>query len=165
VKRSHAAVLAVVIATALAPRSQARDLRGHLGLGGHVDGGPIGAALSLEYWVSDLGLQGLLGAATKVSTATEAGYIEYRPALRVLYAMTRARLTNLCAGVGLASVLRQSKEQGGNAAFFQVILGAQHFLGEAFSVAGEVAASIELGRSPTRGLLSGVWGASFHFYF
>ena len=79
--------------------------------------------------------------------------------------MTRARLTNLYAGAGLSTVLRTSAVDGGNVAYFELVLGAEHFFGERLSVAGHVTLSVELGKSPERGMDSGSWGGSFHYYF
>ena len=61
--------------------------------------------------------------------------------------------------------LRTSAVDGGNVAYFELVLGAEHFFGERLSVAGHVTLSVELGKSPERGMDSGSWGGSFHYYF
>lgn|GEM_PF-1909898 len=194
--RSIAATLAAVCLPLLmgGGGAHARDLKGHLGLGGYftrdnyaydyvlespTDEAPDPALvgyLSLKYWVSDLGLQGLFGFAAQHSTADTYGYVEYRPAVRVLFSMTRTRLTNLYVGAGVSSVLRASKatknlnqnprheRPGGNDGYLDLVLGAEIFLGEVFAVAGEVKLTSEFG-DPLLSLGSGSWGLAFHYYF
>lgn len=121
----------IVFALSSAPVA-ARDISGHLGIGGNVDTGPLGSGLSLRYWVSNLGLEVDFGFTAHHSTddpaltnAENAGYVEYRPAGRVLYAMTRTRLANLYVGAGLSALIRKSKEQGDPVAYFDAMHGAQ----------------------------------------
>jgi len=149
---------------------RARDLSGRLGLGGHVDGDPFAQspsfkpALSLKYWVSDFGLQALFSMVVQTSTEDVPGLLELRPAARVLYAMTRARATNLYVGAGLSSVFRSDVDDD-NEAYLDLVLGAEHFFGERLSVAGHVTVSVELGSSSDRDVGSSAWGGSFHYYF
>jgi len=144
--------------------AQGRDLSGHLGLGGQLDSAH-GAALSVKYWVSELGLQALFGLDTEHSTDSEVGYIEYRPAVRVLYAMTRTQRTNLYGLVGLSTRLRRSAVDDGNLAFFDAGLGAEYFISDELGLAAHTTLSVELGASPDRTLSTASFGASFHFYF
>lgn len=160
-----ALVLALGVLGAPSGGSHARDLTGRLGLGGHVDSGPLGPALSAKYWVSDLGLQALFAFSARHSTEDAPGVVELRPGARLLYAMTRARATNLYTGVGVSSVFRKSKVDGGQAVYLDLVLGAEHFFGERLSIAGQVTVSIELGKDPTRSMDSAAWGGSFHYYF
>lgn len=150
--------------SALATPSQARDLSGHLGLGGQLDS-VHGAAFSVKYWVSELGLQALFGLDTVKSTETEVGFLEYRPAIRVLYAMTRSRRTNLYGLVGLSAQLRRSSVDSGNLAFFDAGIGAEYFISDELGLAAHTTLSVELGASPDRIVSTAAFGASFHFYF
>lgn len=138
---------------------------GRLGLGGHLDSGILGQTLSIKYWVSDLGLQGLFGFSTIKSTATEAGAREYRVGLRMLYALTRTRLTNLNVGVGLSTFVRDSDFDGRNPLMLDVLVSPEIHLGEHFAVSGQVSFSVELGSSPLGFVQAAEFGAGFHYYF
>ena len=161
----------------------ARDMSGHLGIGGNVDSGPLGSGLSLRYWVSNLGLEVLFGFEAHHSTEDPAltaeengGYLEYRPAGRVLYNMTRTRHAHLYVGAGLATVIRKSRYEGGSVAYFDALLGTELFFSDppaegedyqpTFSVSGQMLLSFELsGGNPERLLGNAAWGAAFHLYF
>jgi len=179
-------VRSVGVACALAcaaPPATARDMSGHLGVGGNVDSGPLGSGLSLRYWVSNLGLEVLFGFEAHHSTndpalsaEDNAGYLEYRPAGRVLYNMTRTRHAHLYVGAGLAAVVRKSAFQGGPVAYVDAILGTELFFSDppakdqpyelTFSVSGQMILSFELsGGDPQRVLDTAGWGAAFHLYF
>lgn len=153
-------------ATLLSPSHvEARPMEGRLGLGGQVETGLLGSTLSVRYWVSDLGLQGLFGFDTKKSTETEAGYREFRVGLRLLYAITRTRLTNLVAGVGFATFIRDSVDSGENPVFLDAFLSPELHLGDHFAVSAQIKFSIEFGASPRRSLDHASFGAGFHYYF
>ncbi len=181
----HRLILALATCLALASgqRAEARDLSGLLGLGGYFDAALAGG-LSLKYWVSDLGLQGLFAFDSVHSNAETPGRLVFRPAVRVLYAMTRSRLTNLYIGVGVATELGRGarlvpapepelgEEQAAptrvkveSIAFLDVLLGAEFFVSDTFAVSGNVTFSSLLGSHPDQKLISASWGAAFHWYF
>lgn len=145
--------------------AHARPMDGRLGLGGHIDSGILGQTLSVKYWVSDLGLQGLFGFSTIKSTATEPGAREYRGGLRILYALTRTRLTNLNVGVGLSTFVRDSSFEGQNPFMLDVIVSPEFHLGDHFAVSCQVSFSIEIGATPFGFIQAADFGAGFHYYF
>jgi hypothetical protein len=158
--------LSVAILCALLSSSAvARPMDGRIGLGGQLDSGILGQTLSLKYWVSDLGLQALFGFSTIKSTADEAGAREYRFGLRMLYALTRTRLTNLNVGAGLSTFVRDSNFEGKNPFMLDVLLAPEFHLGDHFAVGGQVSLSVELGASPLAFLQQAEFGLSFHYYF
>jgi hypothetical protein len=158
-------ILAALMVVAMTQVAHARPMEGRLGIGGQTESGLLGSTLSLRYWVSDLGLQALAGFAAKNSTATEVGFREYRIGVRLLYSITRTRLTNLVAGVGFATFIRDSKEESENPLFLDIIAAPEFFLGDNFAVSAHVSFSIEFASSPRRSIGSAAWGAGFHYYF
>jgi hypothetical protein len=140
-------------------------MSGRLGLGGHFEFGPVLRALSVKYWVSDLGLQALFSMDTRHSTADEDGYLIVRPEIRLVYAMTRTHATNFLFLAGLASTFERRAGGGGNRGFLNVGVGVEHFLGDRFAVGSEAALIIELNDEPLRIVTSTAWGFSFHLYF
>lgn len=159
------AVLSIWVAVLVSPPVWSRPMEGRLGLGGQLDSGILGQTLSVKYWVSELGLQGLFGFSTIKSTATEAGAREYRVGLRMLYALTRTRLTNLNVGVGLSTFVRDSSFEGRNPLMLDVIVSPEFHLGDHFAVSGQVSFSVELGSTPLGFVQAAEFGAGFHYYF
>lgn len=148
-----------------ASRVDARPMEGRLGIGGQLDSGILGQTLSLKYWVSELGLQALFGFSSIKSTPEEAGAREYRFGLRMFYALTRTRLTNLNVGVGLSSFVRDSTFEGRNPFMLDLLLAPEFHLSDHFAVAGQVSLSVELGADPLAFLQQAEFGLSFHYYF
>jgi hypothetical protein len=159
------ALVSILVALVLSPPAWSRPMEGKLGLGGQLDSGILGRTLSVKYWVSELGLQGLFGFSTVKSTATEPGAREYRFGLRMLYALTRTRLTNLNVGVGLSTFVRDSSFEGRNPLMLDVVVAPEFHLGDNFAVSGQVSFSIELGSEPLGFVQAAQFGAAFHFYF
>ena len=157
--------VAATLVVAMTCGAHARPMEGRLGIGGQTESGLLGSTLSLRYWVSDLGLQALAGFAAQNSTTTEVGFREYRIGVRLLYSITRTRLTNLVAGVGFATFIRDSKEESENPLFLDLIAAPEFFIGDNFAVLAQVSFSIELADSPRRSIGSAAWGAGFHYYF
>jgi len=163
--RALLTVFLAMLVVALTRSGYARPMEGRLGIGGQTESGLLGQTLSLRYWVSDLGLQALAGFAAKSSTPTEVGFREYRIGVRLLYSITRTRLTNLVAGVGIATFIRDSKEESENPLFLDLFVSPELFLGDNFAVSAQVSFSIEFASSPRRSIGSAAWGAGFHYYF
>lgn len=163
--RLSCAVMMTLALLVSSPPSWSRPMEGRLGLGGQLDSGILGQTLSVKYWVSELGLQALFGFSTVKSTATEAGAREYRVGLRMLYALTRTRLTNLNVGVGLSTFVRDSSFEGRNPLMLDVIVSPEIHLGEHFAVSGQVSFSVELASTPLGFVQAAQFGAGFHYYF
>lgn len=182
-QRLIAAVALTVLLVASKP-AEARDLSGNLGLGANLDSSLV-RGLSLKYWVSDLGLQGLFAFDAIHSDAQTPGRLVFRPGVRVLYAMTRTRLTNLYVGGGVSTefgrgarlipapeaapgqVQGEPTIQKIDAAilYLDVVVGAEIFLGDHFAVSGNVTFSSLLGGVSDQDFVSAAWGAGFHWYF
>lgn len=179
------AVCALAVALALvvagAGEGRARDMSGRLGVGAQVEDGPLAETLSVRYWVSHLGLQVLFGMASMKSKPGVHGFVEWRPGGRVIYALTRTRLTNLFVGGGLSSVIRKSKDRGGDRLAFDAVIGLEYHLSEVLGLSGHVTLTYLLSQ-PAEGQPDGedaetdgsgkarlpygiAWGGSFHFYF
>lgn len=165
-------VIVIIACLIMTPAASARDMTGRLGIGGQLvikpsSGEPelSSSALSVKYWVSELGLQALFAVETQHSGEGVTGYLEWRPGIRLLYAMTRARLTNFVFGAGISSTLRRSDDDGGNRGYFDAMFGVEHFLATTFAVGGEISLAVELNERPE--VLTPVlgWSASFHYYF
>ena len=155
-----APLLALLLLTPLSsPPARARDLSGHLGLGAQVDT-THGGALSAKYWVSDFGLQGLFALDYASDTGTA-----YRPAVRILYAMTRTRRTNLSVFAGLSTRLGKNLEGVDNTAFFDLGLDTEFFLNDVFAVSARVTLAFELGGLQTRIVEPATFASGFHYYF
>ena len=180
-----ALALATLAPLALAGSAQAKDLKGRFGLGGQVDSGLAGG-LSMKYWISDLGLQAIVGFAfdAGVDPAGDADAVsstDFRVAIRALYNFARANDTNMYGGAGVS--LSTGDMVGGHADMalgvqIDLLLGVEHFFTDYFSVAGHVGLGIKLPRDEdtsnsddtdvqplTVNLNSISWGTSFHFYF
>lgn len=183
-----ALALATLAPLALAGSAQAKDLKGRFGLGGQVDSGLAGG-LSLKYWISDLGLQAVIGFAFDAGKDPdgEAGPLDatsltdFRIGIRALYNFARANDTNMYGGAGVS--LSTGDVSGGHADMglgvqINLLLGVEHFFTDYFSVAGHVGLDIDLPRDEdtsnstsddssalTIDLNSISWGTSFHFYF
>ncbi len=166
----------------------ARDVSGRLGIGGNYESGPLGAGLSVKYWVSDLGLHGFFGldAIHSGDSEEEPGRLVFKPGVRVLYSMTRTRMANVFVGAGFSGTFGRGKlvvppaepfDAVGNANpsnivafegdnFIDAVIGIEMFFGERFAVAGTVTLAFEIGDvgNATRSLASGAWGVSFHWY-
>ena len=151
---------------ALSGSAMAKDMKGRFGAGGQAENlGGVGGGLSLKYWVSDLGLQALIGLEIAgdpdgdgpLESATGLGL-----GLRVLYNIARANDTNMYAGAGVRLGLIDA-----DSTIIDVVLGVEHFFTDYFSVAGHVGLGIDVGGDATNVSLGGVstWGTSFHFYF
>jgi hypothetical protein len=183
----HRLLLALAVVF-IGSSAAARDVSGHLGIGGNYESGPLGAGLSVKYWVSDLGLHGFFGldAVHSGDTAEEPGRLVFKPGVRVLYSMTRTRLANVFVGAGFSGTFGRGKvvlppiepldEQGNpnpndivpfrGENFIDVVIGVEMFFGERFAVAGTMTFAFEIGDAGNarRSLGSGAWGASFHWY-
>jgi len=157
---------AVALPMAFAGTAAAKDMKGRFGAGGQAENlGGAGGALSLKYWVSDLGLQALIGldivdpdadGPGESSTALGLG-------LRVLYNIARANDTNMYAGAGVRLGLIDA-----DAVIIDVVLGVEHFFTDYFSVAGHVGLAVDVSDGATNTFSLGdtsTWGTSFHFYF
>lgn len=163
-----AKILGVVLATvciATPGAATARPMEGRLGLGGQLDSGLIGPALSIRYWVSDLGIEGLFGFRTQKSTPDQAGFREYRIGARMLYAVTRTKLTNLSVGVGLSTFIRDSAVDSENPLLLDLLISPGFHLSDQLAVSGQVVISVVLQQSPLYSVSPTSWGASFHYYF
>jgi len=156
----------VVLPMAFAGTASAKDMKGRFGAGGQAESlGGVAGGLSLKYWVSDLGIQALLGLAI-AGDPDDDGPAESSTGLglglRVLYNFARANDTNMYAGAGVRLGLIDA-----DATIIDVVLGVEHFFTDYFSVAGHVGLGIDVGGDATNISLGGVstWGTSFHFYF
>ena len=160
--KKYALALATVAPLALASTANAKDMSGRFGLGGQLDSGGL-AGLSLKYWISDLGIQGIFGLSMVGESADGAGddATALGLGLRVLYNIARANDTNLYAGAGVSLGLIDADQTQ-----LDVILGVEHFFTDHFSVAGHIGLHVDLGDrfSLDLGNTAG-WGTSFHFYF
>lgn len=160
--KKTALALATVAPLAFAGAAQAKDMKGRFGAGGQFDTGG-NAGLSLKYWISDLGIQGIFGLGMLGESADGAGddRTELNMTLRLLYNIARANDTNMYAGAGVSLGLIDADKT-----LVDLILGVEHFFTDYFSVAGHVGLHIDLG--DRFGLDLGntaSWGTSFHFYF
>lgn len=160
--KKFALALATVAPLALAGTANAKDMSGRFGAGGQGDTGG-NAGLSLKYWLSDLGFQGILDFAMVGESADNAGddATSLGLALRVLYNIARANDTNLYAGAGVSLGLIDAEKTQAD-----VILGIEHFFTDHFSVGAHVGLHIDLGDRFVLdfGNVAG-WGSSVHFYF
>lgn len=144
-----------------------KNLTGRFGVGGQLGNvGGVPGAISLKYWISDLGIQALLGF-DHTGDPDDAGPAEDQTALglgvRLLYNFARANDTNMYAGGGVSLGVIDADQVN-----IDFVLGIEHFFTDYFSVAGHVGlgigvagdtkSSIELGNTA-------FWGSSFHFYF
>lgn len=161
-----ALAVALALGAADASTGHARDMTGRLGLGAQLDLAPLGPTVSVRYWVSHLGLQGLFGMAAVKSKPGEHGFVEWRPGGRVLYALTRTRLTNLFVGGGLSALLRTSKDRGGEWVYFDTVLGLEYHVSDALGLSGQLTFAYNIS-TPEKGLLAHdlALGGAFHFYF
>lgn len=155
----------VLVVLSLGPVASARPMDGRLGLGGEVGTGPLGETLSVKYWVSDLGMQALFGFNAVPTTSDSVGAREYRFAARMLYALTRTRLTNLNVGVGLSMFIRDSDFEAQNPLWLELLMAPEFHLNDNFAVSAHLGLSIELGSDPSYATHSAGFGAGFHFYF
>lgn len=159
------AVLSIVVAVLVSPPVWSRPMDGRLGLGGEVGTGPLGGTLSVKYWVSDLGMQVLFGFNAVPTTSDSVGAREYRFAARMLYALTRTRLTNLNVGVGLSMFIRDSDFEAQNPLWLELLVAPEFHLNDNFAVSAHLGLSIEFGSDPSYATHSAGFGAGFHFYF
>ncbi len=143
---------------------RAIDMTGRVGLGALVDG-HFGEALSGRYWVSNLGLEGLLGFTLRESSTPEESRTEFRLGARVLYALTRTRDVNLDVGVGLSTFISDGADGTDNPLYVDVQVSPALHFDRHFAVSGAVGLTLELSSDPTRTITSGTWGAAFHYYF
>ena len=99
-----ALALATVAPLALAGTASAKDMKGRFGVGGQLDTGNTDG-LSLKYWVSDLGFQGILGyqMVGESGTDTKDNTSEFDLTLRLLYNIARANDTAFGLAGGLIS--------------------------------------------------------------
>lgn len=160
--KKTALALATVAPLAFAGAAHAKDMKGRFGAGGQIDSGGA-AGLSLKYWISDLGLQGIFGFSTVGEFPDGAGNdaTALGLGLRVLYNIARANDTNMYAGAGVTLGLIDADQTQ-----VDVILGVEHFFTDHFSVAGHVGLHVDLGDQfkLSLGNTAG-WGTAFHFYF
>lgn len=160
--KKTALALATVAPLAFAGAAHAKDMKGRFGAGGQVDTSG-NAGLSLKYWISDLGLQGIFGFATVGEFPEGAGNdaTELSMSLRVLFNIARANDTNMYAGAGVSLGLIDA-----DATILDVVLGVEHFFTDHFSVAGNVGLHVDLGDQFRLSLgNTASWGTAFHFYF
>jgi hypothetical protein len=144
--------------------ASAVDMTGRVGLGALVDS-HFGTALSGRYWVSNLGLEGLLGMSLRDASEPDEHATEFRLGGRVLYALTRTREVNFDIGVGLSTFIKDGARGTDNPLYVDVLLAPSFHLDQNFAVSGAVGLTLELSSDPRRTLTSGTWGASFHYYF
>lgn len=160
--KKTALALATVAPLAFAGAAHAKDMKGRFGAGGQIDTSG-NAGLSLKYWISDLGLQGIFGFGMIGESADGAGddLTALNMSLRVLYNIARANDTNMYAGAGVSLGLIDA-----DATLLDVILGVEHFFTDHFSVAGHVGLHVDLGDRFALDLgNTASWGTAFHFYF
>lgn len=162
-----ALALATVAPMALAGTASAKDMKGRFGVGGQLENlGGVPGGLSLKYWISDLGIQALLGLDIKGDNDDtqniDEGSTGLGLGLRILYNFARANDTNMYAGVGARLGLIDA-----DAVIVDLTLGVEHFFTDYFSVAGHVGLGIDVGGDAVNVSLGDVttWGTSFHFYF
>ncbi|MBL8784124.1 MAG: hypothetical protein JNJ59_04400 [Deltaproteobacteria bacterium] len=165
-----ALALATVAPLALAGTASAKDMKGRFGVGGQLDTNGA-AGLSLKYWVSDLGFQGILGyqMVGESGTDTKDNTSEFDVTLRLLYNIARANDTNLYAGAGVTLGLYGGGDNVPDrdaSVFVDLVLGVEHYFTDYFSVAGQVGLHIDTG-DQFRLAIGNVssWGTAFHFYF
>jgi hypothetical protein len=131
--------------------------------GGQVDSGG-NSGLSLKYALeNNLSFQGIFGLGMMGESADGAGddATMLNLTLRVMYNIARANDTNLYAGAGATlGLIDADKTQ------LDLVLGAEHFFTDHFSVSGHVGLHVDLGDrfSLNLGNVAG-WGSAFHFYF
>lgn len=154
-------------ATGGAAARGSKNLSGRFGIGGQAENlGGVGGGLSLKYWISDLGIQALLGF-DRTPDPDDMGPLESQQALgiglRVLYNFARSNDTNMYGGGGLSLGLIDA-----DAVDIDLVLGVEHFFTDYFSVGGHVGATFGLSGG-SEGLVgignAASWGTSFHFYF
>ncbi|MCC6623818.1 MAG: hypothetical protein IT385_21345 [Deltaproteobacteria bacterium] len=151
---------------AFAGAASAKDMKGRFGAGGQVsDLGGVGGGLSLNYWVSDLGIQALIGLEISGDPDDDGpaeGTTGLGLGLRVKYNIARANDTNMYALAGARFGLIDE-----DAVIIDIGIGVEHFFTDYFSVAGEVGLGIDVGGDVTSVALGTTlpWGFAFHFYF
>ena len=94
-----ALALATVAPMTLAGTASAKDMKGRFGVGGQLENlGGVPGGLSLKYWISDLGIQALLGLDIKGDNddtqIIDEGATGLGLGLRILYSFARANDTN-----------------------------------------------------------------------
>ena len=158
--------MGMVLPLALVGTAAAKDMKGRFGAGGQADTGG-GGGLSLKYWVSDLGFQGLFNLVNVSVDPDDDGPLDsvsttgFNLALRVLYNIARANDTNMYAGAGVTLGLIDAEKTQ-----IDVILGVEHFFTDYFSVAGHVGLHIDVTNDTLIAVgVPASWGTSFHFYF
>ncbi|MFO0744883.1 MAG: hypothetical protein U1F43_04295 [Myxococcota bacterium] len=165
--------LALVLGTALplaatTGTAMAKDMKGRFGAGVHLaDLGGVPGSLSLKYWVSDLGIQALLGLSIKGDdgdTPGDESSTGFGLGLRLLFNFARANDTNMYGGAGVRLGLIDA-----DATIIDLVLGIEHFFTDYFSVGVETGLAFDVGGSATNITLgpstAPLWGASAHFYF
>lgn len=173
---------AAFIVTLLSPLvatgpSSAKDLGGRVAIGAQIEplvlfagdgdivpGGIfVPGGLSVKAWFGNVGVQGILGFMVVSPDEGESSAVA-AGALRVLFNVARAEDTNLFVGAGLRLLASESDD---DPIAFDLFLGVEHFLGEHFSVAGQVGLSYTAFRSGSITRLGDAtsWGTAFHFYF
>lgn len=167
--------LAIALGTALplamSGSAMAKDMKGRFGAGLQLeDLGGVPGALSLKYWVSDLGLQAMLGLEidgdnSDTPDPVDESATKFGLGLRILYNFARANDTNMYGGAGIRLGLIDA-----DATIIDLVLGIEHFFTDYFSVGGEVGLAIDVGGSATNitlgpGTGAPWWGTSAHFYF
>lgn len=157
-----ALALAVLAPITFGSATFAKDVGGRFGLGGQADTGGV-SGLSLKYWISDLGFQGIFGLHVRgeSSDGADDGVTELEMALRVLYSFARANDTNMYGGLGVSLGLIDA-----DSTIIDLILGVEHFFTDYFSVAGHVGLHVDTGDIFILDFgRTASWGGSFHFYF
>jgi len=157
-----ALALATIVPLTLAGTAEAKDMKGRFGAGGQIDSGGL-TGLSLKYWISDLGIQGIFNFATVGESVSGAGddSTQLGLGIRLLFNFARANDTNMYGGLGVSlGLIDADKTQ------LDLVLGVEHFFTDYFSVAGHVGLHVDLGDrfSLTLGNTAS-WGTAFHFYF
>jgi hypothetical protein len=157
-----ALALAVMAPLAFASSASAKDMGMRFGAGGQIDSSG-NSGLSLKYWVSDLGFQGVFGLAVVGESADGANddMTGFTMTLRVLYNIARANDTNMYAGIGASLGLIDL-----DYTLIDLVIGVEHYFTDYFSVAGHVGLHVDVGDQFRLDLgNTASWGTSFHFYF
>jgi hypothetical protein len=168
--KKTALALATVAPLAFATAARAEDESpGHarrakgFAVGGQFDTGG-NSGLSLKYALpNELSLQGIVGMNMLGESADGAGddLTTLNLTLRVLYNIARANDTNLFAGAGVSLGLIDA-----DSTLLDVVLGAEHFFTDHFSVSGQVGLHMDLGDRFSLSVGNTTsWGSAFHFYF
>ncbi len=167
-------LLATLLGLAIPTAASAKTLEGRFGVGGEAGLTPGHGGLSLKYWAGNFGIQGLIGMQIATFDSTADGVADpdsitnLQLDLRALYNFARTEQTNLYVGGGVALGLIDADSFG-----IELLLGAEHFFSDWFSVSGIVGLPIALGVEVAPGIestsasLGSVinWGGGFHFYF